>query len=47
VIGAEAQAKLAAAKYFLVGAGAIGCELLKQFAMMGLAVSSLFSSALP
>lgn len=23
-------------KYFVVGAGAIGCELLKNFAMMGL-----------
>lgn len=27
---------LAALKYFVVGAGAIGCELLKNFAMMGL-----------
>ena len=39
VIGSELQAKLGAATYFLVGAGAIGCELLKNFAMMGLATS--------
>lgn len=38
VFGAEVQKKLAAQKYFLVGAGAIGCELLKNFAMMGLGV---------
>ncbi|XP_069738900.1 ubiquitin-like modifier-activating enzyme 1 [Phaenicophaeus curvirostris] len=36
VFGAELQAKLGAQKYFVVGAGAIGCELLKNFAMMGL-----------
>lgn len=36
VFGAELQAKMAAQKYFVVGAGAIGCELLKNFAMMGL-----------
>ena len=39
VFGSEMQAKLAASKYMLVGAGAIGCELLKNFAMMGLAAS--------
>ncbi|XP_075727879.1 ubiquitin-like modifier-activating enzyme 1 [Rhipicephalus microplus] len=36
VFGADVQEKLASQKYFLVGAGAIGCELLKNFAMMGL-----------
>uniref|UniRef100_A0A8C5TWE1 E1 ubiquitin-activating enzyme n=1 Tax=Malurus cyaneus samueli TaxID=2593467 RepID=A0A8C5TWE1_9PASS len=36
VFGAELQAKLGAQKYFVVGAGAIGCELLKNFAMVGL-----------
>lgn len=36
VFGKDVQEKLAAARFFLVGAGAIGCELLKNFAMMGL-----------
>ncbi|XP_039567135.1 ubiquitin-like modifier-activating enzyme 1 [Passer montanus] len=36
VFGADLQAKLGAQKYFVVGAGAIGCELLKNFAMVGL-----------
>ncbi|XP_061430031.1 ubiquitin-like modifier-activating enzyme 1 isoform X2 [Lethenteron reissneri] len=36
VFGKKFQEKLASLKYFLVGAGAIGCELLKNFAMMGL-----------
>ncbi|KAL1442231.1 hypothetical protein MTO96_007853 [Rhipicephalus appendiculatus] len=36
VFGADVQKKLASQKYFLVGAGAIGCELLKNFTMMGL-----------
>jgi len=36
VFGKQFQEKLAAQKYFVVGAGAIGCELLKNFAMMGL-----------
>lgn len=35
VLGKEFQDKLGSLKYFLVGAGAIGCELLKNFAMMG------------
>lgn len=35
VFGKKFQEKLGAAKYFVVGAGAIGCELLKNFAMMG------------
>ena len=36
VLGRAFQAKLEAARYFVVGAGAIGCELLKNFAMIGL-----------
>ncbi|KAI9025222.1 ubiquitin-activating emzyme E1 [Phycomyces nitens] len=36
VFGREFQEKLANAKEFLVGAGAIGCEMLKNWAMMGL-----------
>ncbi|XP_054859377.1 ubiquitin-like modifier-activating enzyme 1 [Eublepharis macularius] len=36
VFGSDMQAKLGQQKYFLVGAGAIGCELLKNFAMIGL-----------
>uniref|UniRef100_A0AAY4DCK3 E1 ubiquitin-activating enzyme n=1 Tax=Denticeps clupeoides TaxID=299321 RepID=A0AAY4DCK3_9TELE len=37
VFGDKLQELLAKQRYFLVGAGAIGCELLKNFAMMGLA----------
>uniref|UniRef100_A0A6Q2Y9S3 E1 ubiquitin-activating enzyme n=1 Tax=Esox lucius TaxID=8010 RepID=A0A6Q2Y9S3_ESOLU len=37
VFGSRLQEELAKQRYFLVGAGAIGCELLKNFAMMGLA----------
>ncbi|KAF2143583.1 uncharacterized protein K452DRAFT_246790 [Aplosporella prunicola CBS 121167] len=36
VFGKEFQDKLANVKQFLVGAGAIGCEMLKNWAMMGL-----------
>jgi len=36
VFGHEFQAHVSKQKYFVVGAGAIGCELLKNFAMMGL-----------
>ncbi|KAI3369989.1 hypothetical protein L3Q82_024797 [Scortum barcoo] len=36
VFGSEFQEKLERQKYFLVGAGAIGCELLKNFALIGL-----------
>ncbi|XP_031801112.1 ubiquitin-like modifier-activating enzyme 1 isoform X2 [Sarcophilus harrisii] len=36
VFGSHLQEKLGKQKYFLVGAGAIGCELLKNFAMIGL-----------
>jgi len=35
VFGKKFQEKLAGLKYFIVGAGAIGCELLKNFGMMG------------
>ncbi|KAL1020527.1 hypothetical protein UPYG_G00001240 [Umbra pygmaea] len=37
VFGSKLQDELAKQRYFLVGAGAIGCELLKNFAMIGLA----------
>lgn len=37
VFGSAFQEKLKKQKYFLVGAGAIGCELLKNFALIGLA----------
>ncbi|KAJ8411991.1 hypothetical protein AAFF_G00142580 [Aldrovandia affinis] len=37
VFGSKLQELLGKQRYFLVGAGAIGCELLKNFAMMGLA----------
>lgn len=36
VFGAEFHAKIMNQKQFLVGAGAIGCEMLKNWAMMGL-----------
>jgi ubiquitin-activating enzyme E1 len=36
VFGSDFQKKLGSLKYFVVGAGAIGCELLKNFSMMGL-----------
>lgn len=36
VFGSDFQNKLKKQKYFLVGAGAIGCELLKNFALIGL-----------
>ncbi|XP_059588518.1 ubiquitin-like modifier-activating enzyme 1 [Alligator mississippiensis] len=36
VFGADLQEKLGRQKYFVVGAGAIGCELLKNFAVLGL-----------
>lgn len=35
IFGKDLQKKLADLKYFIVGAGAIGCELLKNFAMLG------------
>ncbi|RVE73454.1 hypothetical protein OJAV_G00047140 [Oryzias javanicus] len=36
VFGSSFQDRLGKQKYFLVGAGAIGCELLKNFALIGL-----------
>lgn len=39
VFGRDFQDKLGRQRYFVVGAGAIGCELLKNFAMMGLGCS--------
>lgn len=35
IFGKKFQEKLGSLKYFIVGAGAIGCELLKNFGMMG------------
>lgn len=43
VFGREMQAKIASLEMFLVGAGAIGCEMLKNWALMG--VSSDFPGA--
>lgn len=40
VFGAGFQEKLSCQRYLLVGAGAIGCELLKGFAMVGLGAGS-------
>ena len=37
VFGTEFQEKIANVKNFLVGSGAIGCEMLKNYAMIGLA----------
>ncbi|KAL6757412.1 ubiquitin-activating enzyme E1 [Haematococcus lacustris] len=37
VFGRSLQVKLAGLKLFLVGAGALGCEFIKNFAMMGIA----------
>ena len=36
VFGKDFQKKLGEQRYFVVGAGAIGCELLKNFALIGL-----------
>jgi len=40
VFGKEFQEKIGALKVFLVGAGAIGCEMLKNWAMTGVATGS-------
>lgn len=40
VFGKDVQEKLAQARFFLVGSGAIGCEMLKNFSMMGLGTGS-------
>eukprot|EP00741_Cyanophora_paradoxa_P000064 tig00000057_g61.t1 len=39
VFGKAIQKRIEELKYFIVGAGAIGCELLKNFAMMGIGSS--------
>ena len=36
MFGKDFQEKLGQQKWFVVGAGAIGCELLKNFALIGL-----------
>ncbi|CAF1176997.1 unnamed protein product [Adineta steineri] len=36
VFGEDFQQKICKSKYFVVGSGAIGCEMLKNFAMMGI-----------
>jgi len=38
-IGSELSDKLAALKIFMIGSGAIGCEMMKNFAMMGLSAN--------
>ncbi len=39
IFGDESQKKLENFNIFMIGAGAVGCELLKYFAMMGIATS--------
>jgi ubiquitin-activating enzyme E1 len=39
VFGRSVQANLSKLRTFLVGAGALGCEFLKNFALMGIAAS--------
>lgn len=39
IFGQDIQKKIGALKYLIVGAGAIGCELLKNFTMMGVSTS--------
>ena len=40
VFGERMQHRLGSMKYFIVGSGAIGCELLKNFGMIGLGLTS-------
>lgn len=40
VFGKDFQKKMGASKYFIVGAGALGCEYLKNFAMLGMCTKS-------
>lgn len=40
VFGSEIQEKIRSLKYFLIGAGAIGCEMLKNWALMGVATAA-------
>ena len=35
MLGKELHEKIKACKVFMIGAGAIGCELLKNYAMLG------------
>jgi ubiquitin-activating enzyme E1 len=39
VFGAKLQNKLEQAKIFMVGSGALGCEFLKNLALMGISCS--------
>ena len=39
IFGEDTQKKLEKLKIFLIGAGAVGCELLKYFAMMGISTN--------
>ena len=40
IYGNEIQKKLNASNIFMIGAGALGCEFLKNFALMGIAVNT-------
>lgn len=40
IYGNDVQEKLAKTKLFMVGAGALGCELIKAFALMGIGCSN-------
>ena len=40
VLGKELQTNIQNSSYFLIGAGAIGCEVLKTWAMMGIGCGS-------
>eukprot|EP00937_MAST-01D_sp_MAST-1D-sp2_P004652 g4652.t1 len=46
VFGAALQARLADLRFFMVGAGAIGCEMLKNWALMGVAAGAAGSVTL-
>lgn len=39
-VGEDLCRKLAALKLFMVGCGAIGCEMLKNYALLGISVGS-------
>jgi ubiquitin-activating enzyme E1 len=40
IYGTEVTEKLRAVKTFMIGAGALGCELVKAFALMGIGCSA-------
>jgi molybdopterin/thiamine biosynthesis adenylyltransferase len=40
ILGSELLDKIKNCKLFMIGAGAIGCELLKNYAMLGLGTGS-------